>query len=98
MIPQTRVEFKEYCLRALGKGVLQINVSDEQCEDRLDEAFYLYQQFHMDAVGETYLAHQATGSTMMLDSNSASFLNGESITGGTSLAKGFIINSVNSTS
>ena len=34
----TREEFKEYCLRALGKPVIQINVADSQVEDRIDDA------------------------------------------------------------
>ena len=37
-IPTSRDDFKEYCLRALGKPVIQINVDDDQIEDRLDEA------------------------------------------------------------
>ena len=44
----TRTEFKEYCLRRLGEGVLQINVSDEQIEDRIDDAIQLFQEVHID--------------------------------------------------
>ena len=37
-IPNTRTNFKEYCLRALGKPVIEINVDPDQVEDRIDEA------------------------------------------------------------
>lgn len=61
-IPTSRDEFKAWCLRALGDGVIQINVSDEQLEDRIDEALYTYQQFHMDAVVQCYFPHKITPS------------------------------------
>jgi len=35
--PTTRNEFKEWCLRKLGKPVIEINVADEQADDRIDE-------------------------------------------------------------
>lgn len=35
--PDTRDELIDYCLRALGAPVLEINVADEQIEDRVDE-------------------------------------------------------------
>ncbi len=96
MIPYTRAEFKEYCLQALGKGVLQINVSDDQVEDRIDESLYLYRQFHMDAVSEEYLAHQTTGSTIQFTADyTGTFQNGEPLTNSTN-ATCYVINTVNS--
>lgn len=65
-IPETRDEFKAYCLRALGDGVLQINMTDDQIEDRIAEALFLYQQYHMDAVEAVYIQHQITPSTLGL--------------------------------
>ena len=38
-----RDEFKEYCLRSLGKGVVTINISDEQVDDRVNDALEMYQ-------------------------------------------------------
>ena len=38
-IPTTRTQFKDYCLRSLGFGVIDINVSDAQVEDRIDEHY-----------------------------------------------------------
>jgi hypothetical protein len=90
-IPTSRDDFKEYCLRALGKPVLQINVEDTQVEDRIDEAVYLYQQFHMDAVVKTYMKHRITASTMKFAGPvTGAFVNGESIIGATSKQTGMV--------
>ena len=32
-VPTSKSTFKDYCLRALGKGVIDINVSDDQADD-----------------------------------------------------------------
>ena len=32
--PSTREELKQYCLRTLGQPVIEINVEDDQLEDR----------------------------------------------------------------
>lgn len=40
--PTTRAQFKEYCLRRLGKPVIEINVDDTQVEDRIDDALRYY--------------------------------------------------------
>ena len=58
--PTTREEFKEYCLRKLGKPVLEINVDDDQVEDRIDEALSYYHDYHFDGTQKVYLAHQVT--------------------------------------
>lgn len=57
-----RDSFKEYCLRRLGKPTLQINVADEQIEDRIDDAIQTWQEFHMDGYLETYVQVQLTQS------------------------------------
>ena len=58
--PTTREQLKEHCLRALGAPVIEINIDEDQCEDRLDDAIQFYQEFHSDAVIRTYLNHQLT--------------------------------------
>lgn len=55
-----RTEFKDYCLRKLGAPVIQINVADEQIEDRIDDAFEYYRDYHYDAVESVYLKHEIT--------------------------------------
>ena len=56
----SRADFKEYCLRKLGKPVIEINVADEQVEDRIDEAVQKWQEYHFDGSERTYVRHQVT--------------------------------------
>lgn len=58
--PTTRNELKEYCLRKLGKPVIEINVDDGQVEDRLDDALRFYQDYHYDGAERTYIAFEMT--------------------------------------
>ena len=46
--PTSRETFKEYCLRTLGKPVVDINVDDQQVEDRIDDALQYYRDYHFD--------------------------------------------------
>mgnify|MGYP001417436263 FL=1 len=58
--PNTRDELIDYCLRRLGAPVIEINVALDQVEDRVDDAFDFYQEFHSDATHRTYLKHLVT--------------------------------------
>lgn len=58
--PTSREDLKQYALRALGKPVIEINVDDDQLEDRLDEALQYYAQYHYDGIRRTYLKYQYT--------------------------------------
>lgn len=58
--PTSRSEFKEYCLRRLGKPVIEINVDEEQVDDRVDEALAYYQDYHFDGTSKDFLQHQVT--------------------------------------
>ncbi len=46
--PTTRAQFKDYCLRRLGHPVIQINVDDDQIEDRIDDALSFWSDYHYD--------------------------------------------------
>ena len=59
-IPITKSTFKEYCLRNLGKGVIDINVSDDQTDDRIDEALQFFAQYHYDGIERMYLKYKMT--------------------------------------
>ena len=86
--PSSRQGLIDYCLRELGHPVLEINVDDDQIEDRIDEAFEFYREFHYDSVELVYLKEQITASSLTITGvNAASFTDGETITGGTSGAK-----------
>ena len=52
--PATKDAFKEHCLRALGKPVIDINVDPDQCDDRVDDALQYFAEYHM-AVSYTHL-------------------------------------------
>ena len=58
--PASRENLKQYALRALGKPVIEINVDDDQLEDRIDEALQYFTQYHYDGVKRTYLKYQYT--------------------------------------
>ena len=59
-IPNTRTTLKEYCLRNLGKPVIDINVDDDQVEDRIDEALQYFAQYHSDGIERMYLKYKVT--------------------------------------
>ena len=59
-IPTTKATFKSYCLRALGFGVIDINVSDDQVDDRIDEGLQYFAQYHYDGIEKMYLKYQIT--------------------------------------
>jgi len=58
--PNSRQSLIDYCKRRLGEPVVEINVDEDQLEDRVDEALQYYQEFHSDATIRTYLKHQIT--------------------------------------
>jgi len=58
--PSTRETLKQYALRTLGKPVIEINVDDDQLEDRIDEGLQYFAQYHYDAVRRTYLKYKLT--------------------------------------
>lgn len=55
-VPSNRQELKDYCLRELGGGAIDINVTNEQVEDRVDEALNFFYEFHFEGVEKKYLA------------------------------------------
>lgn len=59
-MPSSREEFKEYCLRKLGKPVIVINVDDTQVEDRISEAVQIWQEKHFDATEKEWVAYKIT--------------------------------------
>lgn len=81
----TRQQLIDYCLRRLGHPVIEINVDDDQVEDRIDDAFQFYREYHYDAVEEVYLKAQVTASNIVLTTSTANtFGVGEILTGQTS--------------
>jgi len=72
-IPNTRSTLKDYCLRALGKPVIDINVDADQVEDRIDEALQYFAQYHTDGVERMYLKYKVTADDIVRLQKNKSF-------------------------
>jgi hypothetical protein len=59
-VPTNRSQFIENCLRRLGKPVVEINVDDDQVDDRVDEALRYYWDYHFDGSEKIYYKQQIT--------------------------------------
>jgi hypothetical protein len=70
--PNTRQSLKEYCLRKLGFPVVEINVDEDQVEDRIDDALQTYAEFHYDATQHDYLAIKITADQLANSQNVSS--------------------------
>lgn len=81
----TRQELKDYCLRRLGFPVIEINVDDDQVEDRVQDAIDHWNEYHFDGVERVYLKAQVEASELRLSTIFASqFIIDEIVTGATS--------------
>jgi hypothetical protein len=59
-IPSTRQSLIDFCLRRLGEPVIEVNIDDDQIEDKVDDAIQYYREFHSDATKRTYVSHLMT--------------------------------------
>jgi hypothetical protein len=59
-IPTSRSDFKENCLRRLGKPVIEINVDDDQVDDRIDESLRYFWDYHFDGSEKIFYKHLVT--------------------------------------
>lgn len=64
---QTRQEFADYCLRNLGGGVINIEVSDEQVDDAIDDAVHYFQEYHFDGIETDFFVRKITGTALTVD-------------------------------
>ena len=86
--PTSRQTLIDYCLRQLGHPVIEINVDDDQLEDRVDEAIQFYREFHYDSVELVYLKQEFINTTFVIGGvNASNFSVGDIITGQSSGAK-----------
>ena len=60
--PNSKTTLKDYCLRNLGFGVVDINVSDDQIDDRIDEAVQYFAHYYYDNIEKMYLKYKLTES------------------------------------
>jgi len=62
-----RRQLIHWCLRKLGAPVIEVNLDDDQIEDRIDEALFYFRDYHFDGVERCYLSHQITASSLTLE-------------------------------
>lgn len=79
--PSSRQELLDYCLRKLGYPVLEINVDDDQLNDRLDDALQYFQERHFDGIERTFLKHKLLSSELDLIRNQPAYTNGSASSG-----------------
>lgn len=58
--PTTRQTLIDYCLQQLGEPVIEVNVDEDQLDDRIDDALQYWQEYHSDASKKVYISHQIT--------------------------------------
>ena len=94
MAISTRDGLKDYCLRRLGHPVVEINIDDDQLEDRIADAIEMWQEYHFDGVERIWLKAQVKASTLELQEDVApQFVPGANIVGGSSGATAEVHNS-----
>ena len=58
--PTTKSELAAWCKRRLGYPVIEINVDDDQVDDRIDEAIKYFHTFQYNGQQRVYLKHKIT--------------------------------------
>lgn len=58
--PTSLSSLKEYVLRALGSPVIEINIAEEQLNDRIDDALKFWQKYHHEAYRKEFVVHKIT--------------------------------------
>tara|TARA_B100000700_G_C14871244_1_gene773516 strand:+ start:233 stop:1081 length:849 start_codon:yes stop_codon:yes gene_type:complete len=91
----SRTGLKDYCLRRLGAPILEINVSDEQIEDAIDDGIQYFNERHFDGVERMYLKYKITQDD--IDRGSAQGTDGVGIVTTTALGVNTGIGSITST-
>jgi hypothetical protein len=56
----SRPDFKNYCLKRLGFPVIDINIDDDQVEDRIDDALQFWHDYHFDGLQKVYYIKKLT--------------------------------------
>ena len=59
-IPNSKATLKQWCKRKLGYPVIDINIDEDQCDDRIDEALQYFYTFQYGGMQRVYLKHKVT--------------------------------------
>ena len=65
--PTSRQTLIDYCKRRLGEPVIEVNVDEDQAEDRLDEALQIFREYHSESTFRFYVSHQVTADDEEID-------------------------------
>lgn len=79
--PNSRDGLLEYCLRSLGAPVSEINITEEQLNDRLDDALQYFQERHFDGIQRVFLKHKLLREEIDIARKSPVFQTSNSATG-----------------
>ena len=55
-----RDQLKEYALRALGAPLITIDVTEEQMDDRIDQAISFFNEYYWDGITKELFKHRVT--------------------------------------
>jgi hypothetical protein len=58
--PASKSELKDYILRRLGAPVIQINLDDDQIDDRIDDALQKFRDYHFDGTEHCFYKIKVT--------------------------------------
>jgi hypothetical protein len=57
---QNRADLKNYCLRELGWPLIEIDITDEAADDRIDEAIAFMREYYYDGSDRMFYRHEVT--------------------------------------
>ena len=60
----SRVELVDYCYRHLGAPLVEINMTEEQADDLVDEAIGFFRDYYFDGIEKAYVKHQIVETDM----------------------------------
>lgn len=66
----SRQDLAEYCLRKLGGGVINIEVSADQLDDRVEDAIEYFTEYHFDGIMRDYFVHRITATELVVSDSS----------------------------
>lgn len=82
MAVTSRTQLQDYALRRLGAPVINIEVDQQQVDDRIDDALQFFQEYHSESVEKVWLKHVVTANHIrIVGTNAQSFTKNETITG-----------------
>lgn len=61
-LPTSRSEYRDYIMRKLGFPVIDLNLDDDQIDDRIDDALQYWWDYHFDGTEKMYYRHVVTAS------------------------------------